>query len=125
MQKVRNFDLWPTLIVFHFDRFSCCDGELTGSFIAKSFRPQEIKNFLTLCVKSWSLKLAISDNYDNYDDDDDDDDHDDDKALNNTFLTSLYQRAGANSPPKNCNKKLNFTSFVHDFNIFAHFVAKN
>ena len=46
-------------------------------------------------------------------------------TIRNTFLTSFYQRAGANSPPKNCNKKLNFTSFVHDFNIFPHFVTNN
>ena len=42
-----------------------------------------------------------------------------------TFLKSFYQRAGANSPPKNFSNNLNFTSFAHDFNIFAHFVMKN
>ena len=42
-----------------------------------------------------------------------------------TFLTSFYQRTNANLPPKNFNNNLNFTSFVHDFNIFAHFVMKN
>ena len=47
--KISSRLLIQCLIVFHFDRFSCCDGELTGNFIAKSFRPQEIKNFLTLC----------------------------------------------------------------------------
>ena len=42
-----------------------------------------------------------------------------------TFLTSFYQRAGANSPPKIFRNNLNFTSFAHDFNIFANFVMKN
>ena len=51
--KISSRLLIQCLIVFHFDRFSCCDGELTGNFIAKSFRPQEIKNFLTL----WSVLL--------------------------------------------------------------------
>ena len=46
-------------------------------------------------------------------------------TIGNTFLTSFYQRAGANSPPKNFNNNLNFTCFVHDFNIFAHFVMEN
>ena len=32
---------------------------------------------------------------------------------------------GANSPPKNFDNDLNFTNFVHDFYIFAHFVMKN
>ena len=43
---IQAFD--PMSDRFLFYRFSCCDGELTGNFIAKSFRPQEIKNFLTL-----------------------------------------------------------------------------
>ena len=46
-------------------------------------------------------------------------------AIIYTFLTNFYQRAGANSPPKNFDDDLNFTSVVHGFNIFAHFVEKN
>ena len=42
-----------------------------------------------------------------------------------TFLATFYQRAGANSPPRNFNNNLNFRSFAHDFNIFAYFVMKN
>ena len=53
--KISSRLLIQCLIVFHFDRFSCCDGELTGNFIAKSFRPQEIKNFLTL----WAANISI------------------------------------------------------------------
>ena len=45
-------------------------------------------------------------------------------AIRYTFLTSFYQRAGVNSPPKNFENDLNLTSFVHDFSIFAHFVMK-
>ena len=41
------------------------------------------------------------------------------------FLTSFYQRASANLPPKHFDNDLNFSSFVQDFNIFAHFVMKN
>ena len=46
-------------------------------------------------------------------------------TIRSTFLTSFSLRPGANSPPKIFNYNLNFTSFVHDFNIFAHFVMKN
>ena len=41
-------------------------------------------------------------------------------AIRHTFLKSFYQRAGTNSPPKNFDNDLNFTSFAHDFNILAH-----
>ena len=49
--KIASRLLIQCLIAFHYDRFSCWDGALTGNFIAKSFRPQEIENCLTL----WSV----------------------------------------------------------------------
>ena len=41
--------------------------------------------------------------------------------FNNYFLTSFYRGAVASSTPKNC---FDFTSFVHNFNIFTCFLVK-
>ena len=47
-------------------------------------------------------------------------------AIIYAFLTSFYQRVGANSPLKNFDDDLNLqVLYVHGFNIFAHFVEKN
>ena len=47
------------------------------------------------------------------------------KDKKSMFRFALQNIFSNNSPPKNFDNDLNLTSFVHDFNIFAHYVMEN